>query len=108
MATPTLEVPPSPPAPIQSPETGTAAAPRRMIDIVLTAGGLLMTVVLIIAGGLLVWAHSGAHGPVHQAKLLISSTPLRLPQFHHQLRGDLGEPGEPAGPVTPTPSVHQS
>jgi len=54
MATPTLDVPPSPAAPIRSPETDTAAAPRRMIDIVLTAGGLLMTVVLIIAGGLLV------------------------------------------------------
>jgi hypothetical protein len=29
-----------------------------MIDMVLTAGGLLMTVVLIIAGSLLIWAHN--------------------------------------------------
>ena len=40
-------------------------APRRMIDFVLTAGGLLMTVVLIVAGGLLIWAHTFVKNEIH-------------------------------------------
>ena len=36
-----------------------------MIDVVLTAGGLLMTVVLILAGSLLVWAHNFVSNEVH-------------------------------------------
>jgi hypothetical protein len=39
--------------------------PRRMIDRVLTAGGLLMTVVLLVAGGLLVWAHTFVDNEIH-------------------------------------------
>jgi hypothetical protein len=40
-------------------------SPRRMIDKVLTAGGLLMAVVLLIAGGLLVWAHTFVDNEIH-------------------------------------------
>ncbi len=36
-----------------------------MIDVVLTAGGLLMTVVFIVAGGLLIWAHSFVTSEIH-------------------------------------------
>jgi hypothetical protein len=36
-----------------------------MIDAVLTAGGVLMVVVLLVAGGLLVWAHSFVSDQVH-------------------------------------------
>jgi hypothetical protein len=36
-----------------------------MIDVVLTAGGLLLTVVLIVAGGLLVWAHTFVDNEIH-------------------------------------------
>jgi hypothetical protein len=42
-----------------------ARAPRRMIDIVLTGGGLLMTAVLIVAGGLLIWAHTFVDNEIH-------------------------------------------
>ncbi len=64
MATPTLDVPPSPPVPLP-PTTEGGPTPRRMIDVVLTAGGLLMTVVLILAGSLLVWAHNFVSNEVH-------------------------------------------
>jgi hypothetical protein len=36
-----------------------------MIDVVLTAGGLLLTVVLLVAGGLLVWAHTFVDNEIH-------------------------------------------
>jgi len=36
-----------------------------MIDVVLTAGGLLLTVVLIVAGGLLVWTHVFIDNQIH-------------------------------------------
>ena len=36
-----------------------------MIDNVLTAGGLLMVVVLLVAGGLLVWAHNFVDNEIH-------------------------------------------
>ena len=36
-----------------------------MTDVVLTAGGLLMTVLLIIAGSLLGWAHSFVDNEIH-------------------------------------------
>jgi hypothetical protein len=38
---------------------------RKMIDSVLTAGGLLMAIVLLVAGGLLVWAHSFVDNQIH-------------------------------------------
>ncbi|MDQ2845910.1 MAG: hypothetical protein M3Y77_06085 [Actinomycetota bacterium] len=60
MTTPTLDVPTSPP--LKAP---TPPGPRRMIDVVLTAGGLLMTVVLIVAGCLLVWAHNFVNNEIH-------------------------------------------
>jgi hypothetical protein len=60
MTTPTLDVPPAPPMQARTPPS-----PRRMIDVVLTAGGLLLTVVLIIAGGLLVWAHTFVDNEIH-------------------------------------------
>jgi hypothetical protein len=50
-----------------SPTTSDTATrvPRRMIDTVLTAGGLLMTTVLIVAGCLLVWAHTFVTNEIH-------------------------------------------
>jgi hypothetical protein len=36
-----------------------------MIDVALTAGGLLMTLLLVIAGSLLVWAHSFVNNEIH-------------------------------------------
>ncbi len=39
--------------------------PRRMIDTILTAGGLLMAVLLVIAGGLLIWAHTFVDNEIH-------------------------------------------
>jgi hypothetical protein len=42
-----------------------AESPRRMIDKLLTAGGLLMAVVLLVAGGLLVWAHTFVDNEIH-------------------------------------------
>ena len=51
------------PAPVTSSEA--ARIPRRMFDNVLTAAGLLMTVVLIVAGGLLVWAHTFVDNEIH-------------------------------------------
>jgi hypothetical protein len=36
-----------------------------MLDTVLTAGGMLMVVVLLVAGGLLMWAHNFVHNEVH-------------------------------------------
>ncbi|MCW2524026.1 MAG: hypothetical protein JWO63_2361 [Frankiales bacterium] len=45
--------------------TGEGRAPRRMIDIVLTGGGLLMTAVLVIAGCLLIWAHTFVNNEIH-------------------------------------------
>ncbi len=65
MATPTLDVPPDPPVPVPPAATSVAPTPRRMIDVVLTAGGLLMTVVLIIAGSLLIWAHNFVDNEIH-------------------------------------------
>jgi hypothetical protein len=65
MSTPTLDVPPNPPIAVPPPATGSAPTPRRMIDVVLSAGGLLMTVVLIIAGSLLVWAHTFVDNEIH-------------------------------------------
>ncbi|MEA3079787.1 MAG: hypothetical protein QOF05_1195 [Sphingomonadales bacterium] len=61
MTTPTLDVLDVPPLP------ASAAPPtaRRMIDNLLTAGGLLMTAVLITAGGLLIWAHTFVSSQVH-------------------------------------------
>lgn len=38
---------------------------RRTFDIILTAGGALLTAVLIIAGGLLMWGYSFANSNVH-------------------------------------------
>jgi hypothetical protein len=61
MTTPTLDAPEIP-----SLTTATAArTSRRMIDRVLTAGGLLMTAVLVFAGGLLIWAHTFVGTQVH-------------------------------------------
>jgi hypothetical protein len=63
MTAPTLESPEVLPAPVAA---GSASRiPRRMIDTVLTAGGLLMVVVLIVAGGLLVWAHNFVDNEIH-------------------------------------------
>lgn len=56
MTAPTLDRPGTPPP-------GSAAStpkPRRMIDVVLTAGGPSLTAVLIVAGSLLLWAHGFA------------------------------------------------
>jgi hypothetical protein len=38
---------------------------RKMLDRLLTAGGVLITAVLIVAASLLTWAHSYVHGQVH-------------------------------------------
>jgi hypothetical protein len=63
MTAPTLESPDVLPLPVAA---GSASRiPRRMIDFVLTAGGLLLTAVLVIAGGLLVWAHSFVTTQIH-------------------------------------------
>jgi hypothetical protein len=61
MTTPTLDVRDTPPR-IADP----ARVPRRMIDVVLTAGGLLMTAVLVVAGGLLIWAHTFVDNQIHK------------------------------------------
>jgi len=61
MSTPTLHAPPRPPVP----PTATTSTPRRTIDVALTVGGLLMTVLLVIAGSLLVWAHSFVNNEIH-------------------------------------------
>lgn len=53
----------SPPAPPSAGPRG--ANPRRLIDIFLTAGGLLMTGVLVVAGGLLIWAHTFVDDQIH-------------------------------------------
>src|ERR1700710_1246676 len=45
--------------------TSAARVPRHMMDVVLTAGGLLLTAVLVVAGGLLVWAHTFVEGQIH-------------------------------------------
>jgi hypothetical protein len=39
--------------------------PRRMLDTVLTVGGMLMVIVLLVAGGLLMWAHTFVGNEVH-------------------------------------------
>jgi hypothetical protein len=61
MTTPTLDVLDNPPRR----DAAATRVPRRMIDSVLTAGGLLMTVVLAVAGGLLVWAHIFVSNQIH-------------------------------------------
>jgi hypothetical protein len=38
---------------------------RKTFDIVLTAGGLVLAVVLFVAGGLLMWGHNFANNEVH-------------------------------------------
>jgi hypothetical protein len=38
---------------------------RRTFDAILTAGGLVLAVVLLVAGGLLVWGHNFIDGQVH-------------------------------------------
>ena len=62
MTTPTLDALASPPI---LPSRGSSDRPRRMIDNILTAGGLLLTVVLLVAGGLLVWAHTFVDNEIH-------------------------------------------
>ena len=52
-----------PSTPLGSPES--AQSPRRMIDVLLTVIGLLLTVVLIVAGSLLVWANSFVSNEIH-------------------------------------------
>ncbi|WP_375479175.1 hypothetical protein [uncultured Jatrophihabitans sp.] len=60
MSTSTVARPPVNPAtPAATPN------PRRMIDVVLTAGGLLMAAVLLVAGGLLIWAHTFVDNQIH-------------------------------------------
>jgi hypothetical protein len=59
MTTQTLETS----SPTRAPEG--LAQTRRMIDSVLVAGGLLMTGVLLAAGGLLVWAHVFVNNEIH-------------------------------------------
>jgi hypothetical protein len=54
--------PMAPPAPTLADVNRTS---RRMLDSVLTAGGLLMAIVLLVAGGLLVWAHSFVDNQIH-------------------------------------------
>jgi hypothetical protein len=39
---------------------------RKVFDTLLTTGGLVVTVVLLVAGGLLMWGHSFANSNVHQ------------------------------------------
>ncbi|MCW2540251.1 MAG: hypothetical protein JWN95_1976 [Frankiales bacterium] len=53
------------PAPSTSGSDADRRVPRRMIDTVLTAGGLLMTVLLVVAGALLIWAHTFVGSQVH-------------------------------------------
>ena len=66
MTTTILDVPPGPPVSVPPSVPGQVApAPRRMIDVVLTAGGLLLTAVLLVAGGLLVWAHTFVDNEIH-------------------------------------------
>lgn len=63
-----INPPSTPTGPADSTPTGPGEStpnPRRMIDVVLTAGGLLMTVVFIVAGGLLIWAHSFVTSEIH-------------------------------------------
>ncbi len=60
MTTPAIDVPSVLPDPAES-----TPSPRRMIDFVLTAAGLLMTVVFIVAGSLLIWAHSFVTTEIH-------------------------------------------
>jgi hypothetical protein len=48
-----------------SPASDSNQAPRRMIDIVLTGAGLLMTIVLVVAGGLLIWANTFVNNQIH-------------------------------------------
>jgi hypothetical protein len=38
---------------------------RRAFDTILTTGGLMVTIVLLVAGGLLLWGHSFANNNVH-------------------------------------------
>lgn len=38
---------------------------RRTLDALLTAGGLVLAVVLLVSGGLLVWGHNFINGQVH-------------------------------------------
>lgn len=60
MTAPILDPPSTPPGSATS-----TPSPRRMIDVVLTAGGLLLTVALLVAGGLLVWTHSFVSNQIH-------------------------------------------
>jgi len=39
---------------------------RKAFDTILTAGGLVLVVVLLVAGGLLMWGHNFANSNVHQ------------------------------------------
>jgi hypothetical protein len=56
----TLEVPLHP-----TDHSADGGSPRRMLDVVLTAGGMLMVIVLLVAGGLLMWAYTFVHHEVH-------------------------------------------
>jgi hypothetical protein len=76
MSTTTADIKPNVP---DSPAAATLI-PRRMIDSVLTAGGLLMTVVLVVAGGLLIWAHTFVQGQVHDQ--------LAAEQIYFPAKGD--------------------
>jgi hypothetical protein len=63
MTASTLDTPEiAPPAPTLADVNRTS---RKMVDSVLTAGGLLMAIVLLVAGGLLVWAHSFVDNQIH-------------------------------------------
>jgi hypothetical protein len=64
VTTPTLETPEVLAA--LAADVPASRIPRRMIDTVLTAGGLLMVVVLIVAGGLLMSAHNFVDNEIHK------------------------------------------
>jgi len=63
--TTTLNSPDVAPKTPVAPDNTASQAPRRLMDNVLTAGGLLLTVVLLVAGGLLVWAHTFVDNQIH-------------------------------------------
>lgn len=94
MSTPTFDAPQT-----THGRSDAAAAPARsLVDHVLVAGGLLMTAVLLAAGGLLVWAHVFIANEVHNQLVAeqiffpaAGSPATKAPQFK-EMRQYAGQP----------------